>query len=127
MLQMIDSDHIQELFAAFGPVSVRRMFSGAGVYAGGVMFAIVVDGVIHLKSAPEGAAAFEREGCEPFAYTAKGGRRVLMSYWQMPDRLYDDPDALAIWARRALAVAQAKQADRRRPAARPSKSRCEAR
>ena len=31
-----------------------------------------------------------------------------MSYWRLPDRLYDDPDELARWARQALAVAQRK-------------------
>jgi DNA transformation protein len=103
---MIDSNHIQELFAAFGRVSVRRMFGGAGVYADGIIFAIVVDGVIYLKAAPGDAATFEREGCEPFSYTAKGGKRVVMSYWRMPDRLYDDPDELAVWARAALAAAR---------------------
>jgi DNA transformation protein len=28
-----------------------------------------------------------------------------MSYRRMPDRLYDDPDELAVWARAALAAA----------------------
>jgi DNA transformation protein len=28
-----------------------------------------------------------------------------MSYWRAPDRLYDDPDELARWARDALAAA----------------------
>jgi DNA transformation protein len=28
-----------------------------------------------------------------------------MSYRRMPDRLYDDPDELALWARDALAAA----------------------
>jgi DNA transformation protein len=28
-----------------------------------------------------------------------------MSYWQMPERLYDDPDELATWAERAHLIA----------------------
>ena len=36
---------------------------------------------------------------------AKGRKRAIMSYWRAPDRLYDDPDDLAIWARDALAAA----------------------
>ena len=112
---MLDPDTIQELFSAFGPVSVRRMFGGAGVFADGLMIAIVDDGVIYLKATPEGTAAFERERCGPFSYATKDGERVLTSYWRMPDRLYDDPDELAQWARTALAVAQAKQAEKARP------------
>jgi TfoX N-terminal domain len=32
---------IQDLLADFGPVSIRHMFGGAGIYADGVMFAIL--------------------------------------------------------------------------------------
>ena len=45
-----DFDFLTELFAGFGPVAVRRMFSGAGVFADGLMIALVVDGVIYLKA-----------------------------------------------------------------------------
>ena len=30
-----------------------------------------------------------------------------MSFWQMPQRLYDDPEELADWTRQAVAVARA--------------------
>jgi DNA transformation protein len=110
----LDPDHIQELFAAFGPVSVRRMFGGAGIYADGLMFGLVANGAIYLKTDPEGVEAFTREQCGPFTYGTKDGTRQITSYWQIPDRLYDDPDELAQWARTALAVAQAKQAAKKR-------------
>ena len=32
---------LEEQLNGVGPVSIRRMFSGAGVFAGGVMFALV--------------------------------------------------------------------------------------
>ena len=108
----LDPDHIQELFSAFGRISVRRMFGGAGVFADDVMMAIVSDGVIYLKTAPDGADAFAQEQCGPFTYATRDGQRVLTSYWRMPDRLYDDPEELAQWARTALAAAQAKQANK---------------
>jgi len=110
----LDRDYVLELFAAFGPVSVRRMFGGAGIFADGLMIAIVADGVIYLKAGTD-AAAFEREGCAPFAYATKNGTRGVMSYWRMPERLYDDPDELTQWARAALAVAQAGPAAKARP------------
>ena len=101
------------MFAAFGPVVVRRMFGGVGIYADGTMFALVHDGLVYLKADEHNAAAFEREGLEPFTYTAKNGKRPLMSYWRMPDRLYDDPDELAAWARDALAAARRRKAGKR--------------
>jgi DNA transformation protein len=99
-------DDIQELFSVFGPVSVRRMFGGAGIYADGTHFALIARGVIYLKADEETVPAFERENLPPFTYTTKDGKRGVMSYRRMPDRLYDDPEELAVWARNALAAAR---------------------
>jgi DNA transformation protein len=101
-----DPEHIRDLFAGFGPVQVRRMFGGAGVYAEGLMFALVSDGVIYLKAGAPTALRFEAEACGPFEYATMAGRRAIRSYWRMPDWLYDDPDALVDWAREALGAAR---------------------
>ena len=101
----MDLEFIRELFVEFGPVTVRRMFGGAGLYADGVMFALVSGGQIYLKANAATVPGFEREGCGPFEYGSKTGKRAIMSYWRLPDRLYDDTDELARWARAALAVA----------------------
>ena len=39
-------DFVTELLSGVGPVTIRNMFGGAGVYADGVMFAIVADDVL---------------------------------------------------------------------------------
>jgi DNA transformation protein len=110
----VDADRAAELFSAFGPVSVRRMFGGSGVYADGVMFALEARGTLYLKSGPETDPAFEREGCEAFAYDARAGRRVLTSYRRAPERTLEEPEEMAAWARKALAVARAKRPARTR-------------
>jgi DNA transformation protein len=102
----VGPDDIRELFAAFGSVTVRRMFGGAGIYAGETMFALVHAGIIYLKADALNVAAFEREDLAPFTYTTRDGKRAVMSYRRMPDRLYDDPDELAVWANEALAAAR---------------------
>src|SRR5690242_1039476 len=101
----MDAARIVEMFATFGPVVPRRMFSGFGVFCDGTMFALVARGILYLKADRETVAAFETEGQGPFSYMAKGRTRALMSYRRAPDRLYDDPDELARWARDALAAA----------------------
>ncbi|MBX9775094.1 MAG: TfoX/Sxy family protein [Xanthobacteraceae bacterium] len=113
-------DNIVELFSAFGPVVVRRMFGGAGIYADGTMFGLVADGVIYLKTGDSNAAMFEREQLLPFTFSKRTAERVVTSYRRMPDRLYDDTDELAVWARAALAVAQQPKA-RKGPAAKKAK------
>jgi len=46
-----------------------------------------------------------------------------LSYWRLPERLYDDPDELAVWAARALAIAERKKFKPRRRAKPKPKSR----
>lgn len=109
----MDPDFIRDLFAAFGPVTIRRMFSGAGIFADGVMFGLVVRDVIYLKADDESVADFKRERCKPFTYTRgkKSGRpsEHALPYWRVPERLYDDPDAFTVWARRAFTAAERKK------------------
>ncbi len=119
----VDPEHIAELFAEFGRVSVRRMFSGAGVFADGLMIALVVRGVVYLKADEAIIPEFEREGLGPFTYQTKTGTRSLNSYWRMPERLYDEPDELAVWARRSLEAARRKEAGKTKPARRVKKRR----
>jgi DNA transformation protein and related proteins len=109
----VDPQFISDLFAPFGPVVVRRMFGGAGIYREGLMFALVFDGAIFLRVDEASMPDFEREGSRPFGYTrakspGKIGRASL-SYWRLPERLYDEPDELAVWAERALQIARRKK------------------
>jgi DNA transformation protein len=116
-------DDICELFSAFGPVVVRRMFGGAGIYAEGTMFALVHDGVIYLKADDANAAAFDREDLPPFTYATSEGKRGVMSYRRIPDRLYDDRDGLAAWAHDALAAARRGRVRQKRSSAKGPASR----
>ena len=104
----MDPDFIRELFAPFRPVAVKRMFGGIGIYAEGLMFGLVFDGVIYLRVDETSIPSFEREGSVPFVYpfasTMRG--RPSRHFWRLPERLYDDPDELAVWAGRALAIAE---------------------
>ena len=109
----MDAEFIRDLLASFGPVTVRRMFSGAGIFSNGLMIGLIVRDVIYLKADESSIADFEREGSGPFTYTrgkSKGRpTQHALPYWRLPERLYDDPDELAVWARRALAVAERKK------------------
>ncbi len=97
-------DQVKECLAGVGAVTVRRMFGGAGVYADDVMFALVADDRLYFKADDRTRGMFEAEGLEPFVYEGKG-KPVRMSYWQIPDRLFDDPEEMTDWARAALAAA----------------------
>jgi DNA transformation protein len=105
-----DPDRFDDLFAPFGKIAVRRMFGGEGLYRDNVMFGFVFGERIYLKTNDEGRPAFIAESCVPFVYPMKKGDIISQNYYALPDRLYDDPDELAEWARKALAVARTKSA-----------------
>lgn len=96
---------IEDLLGPLGGIQLRRMFSGAGVFCDGVMFAIAMDEALYLKTDEASRSVFEQEGCSPFEYAGKG-RRVTTSYWRLPERLLDDPDEFVAWARIAVDVAR---------------------
>lgn len=100
-----DPEYLRELFSEFESISVRRMFGGFGLFADGLMFGLVLQGDIFLKADKETIPMFQAEGSRPFVYTAKG-REVTVGYWRLPDRLLDDPEELATFARGALRAAR---------------------
>ena len=102
----MDRDFLIDLFADFGPVTIRRMFSGFGISADGINFALALRGGVFLRADEQNIPRFEAEGARPFQYQTKTKTVVVNSYWQLPERLYDDPQGLADWARAALSAAQ---------------------
>jgi DNA transformation protein len=102
----MDRDFLIDLFSDFGPVTIRRMFSGFGVSADGINFALALRGGIYLRADEHSIPRFEAEGTKPFQYQTRTRTVTVASYWQLPERLYDDPHELSEWARVAFAAAQ---------------------
>ena len=113
----MDRDFLIDLFADFGPVTIRRMFSGFGISTDGTNFALALRGGLYFRADDQTIARFEAEGSKPFQYQTRARIVTVGSYWQLPERLYDDPEELAGWARAALAAAQ-RAGLRERPKAR---------
>ncbi|WP_284877373.1 TfoX/Sxy family protein [Brevundimonas sp. MEB006b] len=105
---------VREHFHALGRLEIKRMFGGAGVYAAGVMFALLDDGVVWLKGDEALGAAFVEAGSRQFTYPTKDGRMMSMGYWTLPEAALDDPDEAVAWARRSLDVAVKKASGKKR-------------
>jgi DNA transformation protein len=101
-------DFVVEQFDACGPIVVKRMFGGVGLYAGDVFFAIVDDDVLYLKADDETRGDFERVGSKPFEPYGDG--RKSMNYFDVPVSILEDADALAAWGRKAIAAAVRRRA-----------------
>ncbi|MGE0047077.1 MAG: TfoX/Sxy family protein [Hyphomonadaceae bacterium] len=107
-------DFVSELPEGMGPVTIKRMFGGAGVYADGVMFGLIAGDTLHLKVDDALKAELTQEGSGPFVWEPQNGprkgERVDMGYWRLPESALDEPGEVVEWAKKALSVARAKAA-----------------
>ena len=101
----MDRDAIEEMFQALGPVTIKRMFGGKGIYHEGRILALEVDGEILLKADAQSGPDFEAAGSRQWFYEGKQGKPVKMPYWSIPDEAFDDLDEMGIWVRRAYEAA----------------------
>ena len=104
----MDRDFLVDLFSNFGPVTIRRMFSGYGISADGTNFALSLRAGLYFRADEATIPQFEAEGSRPFQYQQRKSGKVVTvnSYWELPARLFDDSEELTGWARDALAAAQ---------------------
>src|SRR6267154_1064409 len=112
----MDRDFLIDLFADFGPVTIRPMFSGFGISADGVNFALSLRAGLYFRADEQTIPRFEAEGSKPFQYQTSKRSVTVASYWQLPARLFDDTEELSEWARAALGAAQ-RAALKKRPKA----------
>jgi len=107
----MDPHRFDDLFSEFGPVRLRRFFGGEGICAGEIMIGMVFDDIIYFKTDDETRKAFLAEKSKPFSFLKRStGETIVTTWFALPDRLYDEPEELALWARAALAVASASPA-----------------
>ncbi|MDO1558628.1 TfoX/Sxy family protein [Brevundimonas sp. 2R-24] len=96
---------VQELLAFVPELRARRMFGGASLYSGDVIFALLVDDVLYLKSDEKNAPEFEAAGLEPFIFVNKAGDEAPMPYRRAPDSVWDDEEEARRWAALGLDAA----------------------
>jgi DNA transformation protein len=103
----MDNDDIQDLFQSVGPVTIKRMFGGKGIYADGMIIAVFLRDELMLKGDKEAGPLYEEAGSRQWTYThKKSDKAVGMPYWPIPPEAFDDPDEAAKWVRIAVEAAR---------------------
>jgi DNA transformation protein and related proteins len=118
----MDRDYLIDLFSEFGPIVLRRMFSGYGIVAHGVNFAMALRAGIIFRVDDLTVARYEAEGAKSFQYDTRDKTIIVKSYRHLPERLYDDPEELAVWAREAVEAAKRAAAKKSSVKKKPSKA-----
>ena len=94
---------VDQLSRAVPLVRARRMFGGVGIYSGEVFFALIADDTLYFKVNESNQPDFEARQMPPFQPYGPDGE--VMQYYQLPDDLLEDVEALRPWAEKALAAA----------------------
>src|SRR3981189_796158 len=98
------AEFLREQLAPLGRVTMRRMFGKTGVFCDGVMLGMVTENTLYFRVDDHNRGTFkEAESFPPLNY-AKKGAIIDLSFWRVPERLFDEPDELITWAQAALAA-----------------------
>lgn len=95
-------DFILDQLSKWDGVSARRMFGGAGLFRNGKMFGIVADDVLYFKVDESSRDKYEAEGSSPFKPFSN--RPTIMSYYDVPGDILEDPGELIEWAGESLSI-----------------------
>src|SRR5215510_215101 len=112
------AEFLREQLAPLGRLTMRRMFGKTGVFCDGVMFGMVRDNTLYFRVDDHNRAAFKEAASFPPLNYEKKGSTIDLSYWRVPERLFDEHDDLVTWAQAALAAARRVATKRQRTAAR---------
>jgi DNA transformation protein len=98
-------EHLLELLHPIGHIDSRRMFGGYGLFYHGLMFALVSDDVLYLKTDVQTSATFEKQKLKAFSYN-RNGKPVSLSYHEAPGETLEDSEKMCQWALNAIAAAK---------------------
>lgn len=102
----MDNAEIEEIFAALGEVTIKRLFGGKGIYHRGLIVGAVMRDELLLKADAETAPKFQEAGATQWIYEYPNGKTIQMPYWTIPIAAMDDPDLQATWVRLAFEAAR---------------------
>lgn len=98
-------DDVVRYLNQVAPVTARGMFGGFGLYTEGIMFALIAYETLYFKVDDENRSDYESVGMGPFTYN-RNGKETTMSYYRLPDEVYDDLGVLHEWLGKAAAAAR---------------------
>ncbi len=106
--------YIIEQLKPAGAVSARRMFGGVGIYIDDIFCALISpeSNALYFKVDDSNRADYEAAGSKPFM--PYKNRATIMSYYEVPEEVIEDPDELLRWARKARSAALAAPRKRRK-------------
>ncbi|WP_306589490.1 TfoX/Sxy family protein [Geothrix sp. 21YS21S-4] len=95
--------YLLEQLGQVRPVTTRPMFGGLTFFVEGRAFALAAGDTLYFKVDDTNRPDFEAAGMGPFL--PFGDPAKPMQYYELPAEVLEDPDQLAPWMAKAVAVA----------------------
>lgn len=96
--------YVVDQMQLIGPVYVKRMFGGHGIFLDKLMFALIFDHSLYLKADKESQAEFKNRKLAAFSYMKKG-KLCYIAYFQASEEVLEDSDEMILWANKAYGAA----------------------
>jgi DNA transformation protein len=94
----LTADLLLEKLSQIGGITSKKMFGGYGIFHEGKMFAIVdPKGQSYLKTDDSNRTDFEAFGSH---------KHSRMPYLSIPEEIFNDPETLAAWAKKSMAISK---------------------
>ena len=110
------AEFLRDQLAPLGRITMRRMFGKTTVFCDAVMFGMVTENILYFRVDDQNQMTFQEAKSFPPLNYQKKGCTIDLSFWRVPERLFDEPDEFVNWARAALAAARRVAATRERTA-----------
>jgi DNA transformation protein len=101
-------EHVTDLFSPLGDVALRRMFGGHGLLCDGLMFGLLDDGELFLRTDELCEQAFVAAGGTRWIYPSRKGP-METRYLQSPAVAMEDPEPMREWFKLSFEAARRKR------------------
>lgn len=101
-----------KFFDSLGKIKSRSMFGGFGIFCNDTMFALVVNGSLHLRAGKQNEREFKALKMLPYTYT-KRNFPVVTKYYEIPDNWWKQPKMLMDHVNQAISIASNDQLEKK--------------
>lgn len=99
------TEYVLELLEPLGRVRTTRFFGGVGLSVGTAQFAMIMGNSLYFVVNDSTRPKYEKAGMTAFSYLTKKGRVQVRRYFELPEEILTDPQALKHWAEESIKLA----------------------
>lgn len=99
------TEYVLELLEPLGPLRTARFFGGVGLSIGNAQFAMIMGNSLYFVVDDNTRPKYEKAGMAPFSYLTKKGQVQVRRYFELPEEILTDTQALKLWAAESIKLA----------------------